>query len=84
MIEADEHSEAPGSEGNLVLPRLPKGKKMVDTVVATDVDSLFKSVFENDTFFEIVGSKSYEQFRNYRCSPWMENRESGLLEREMR
>ena len=42
---------------------MPKGKKMVDTTVGVDVDSLFKSVFENDNFFEIVGSKAYEEFR---------------------
>lgn len=51
-------------------PRLPKGKKLVDTVVSTDVDSLYKSVFENETFFEIVGAKTYEEFRNYSCTPW--------------
>ena len=80
-VELDE--EADFSSG-FILPRLPRGKKMVDTVVSTDVDSLYKSVFANDTFFEIVGSKSYEHFRNFQCSPWAQNGETGLFEREMR
>ena len=46
--------------------------------------NLKQSVFDNDTFFEIVGSKSYEHFRNFQCSPWTQNRETGLFEREMR
>ena len=48
------------------------------------LQNLKQSVFDNDTFFEIVGSKSYEHFRNFQCSPWTQNRETGLFEREMR
>jgi hypothetical protein len=57
---------------------------MVDTIVATDVDSLYRNMFENDNFFEIVGSKSYEQFRNFRCVPWTESGSTGFIEREIR
>jgi len=80
--EVEQDEEVDFNSG-FILPRLPRGKKMVDTVVSTDVDSLYKNVFDNDTFFEIVGSKSYEHFRNFQCSPWAQNRETGLFEREM-
>ena len=35
-----------------------------------DVDSLFRSVFQKDTFFEIVGAKIYEDFRDFTIEPW--------------
>ncbi len=64
-------------------PRLPKGRKLLDTLVGIDVDSLFRSVFDNDNFFEIVCSKSYEELRDFACTPWTRSRASGLLERRM-
>ena len=59
-------------------PKLPKGKKLVDTRVGMDVDSLFKSVFKNDNFFEIVGAKIYDEFRNFTIDPWAANSQTGL------
>ena len=72
------------SEAEVRQPKLPKGKKLLDAVVSCDVDSLYKSVFGNETFFEIVGAQAYEEFRHFRCSPWNRDRTSGLLERTVR
>lgn len=69
---------------HISIPKLPKGKKLLDTTVAEDVDSLYKHVFDNDTFFEIVGSKAYEEFKNYFCEPWATSRTDGLQERTMK
>ena len=38
----DELDDEMDFNSGFILPRLPKGKKMVDTVVSTDVDSLYK------------------------------------------
>ena len=38
-VELDEEVDF---NSGFILPRLPRGKKMVDTVVSTDVDSLYK------------------------------------------
>merc|ERR1712223_362895 len=46
------------------------GKKMIDTVIDIDVDSAFKSAFENDTFFEIITAKNYGEIHNYTVSSW--------------
>lgn len=70
-------------ESEVKIPDLPPGKKMLDTVVPVDVDSLYKSVFENDTFFEIVTGKNYGEIHNYEVSPWSKNEETGLVERIM-
>ena len=59
-------------------PKLPKGKKLVDTRVGMDVDALFRSVFKNDNFFEIVGAKIYDDFRNFTIQPWATNHTTGL------
>ncbi|TRY76208.1 hypothetical protein TCAL_05682 [Tigriopus californicus] len=84
ILEVDEADDGLQMPPMIAIPKLPKGKKLLDTTVPEDVDSLFKSVFENDTFFEIVGSKAYEEFRHYQCSSWAQGRSTGLLERTMR
>jgi hypothetical protein len=53
------------------IPDLPdKSKKMIDSVIDMDVESAFKSCYENDTFFEIVTSKNYGDIKNFTVSPW--------------
>ena len=47
------------------IPKLPGGKKMIDCIVEMDIDSAYKSVFENDMFFEIVTSKNYGEIFNF-------------------
>ena len=85
MLEAhDEEDEVDLAPHPVSIPKLPKGKKLLDTTVAEDVDSLYRHVFDNDTFFEIVGSKAYEEFKNYSCEPWVASRTDGLLERTMK
>ena len=59
-------------------PKLLKGKKLVDTRVGMDVDALFRSVFRNDNFFEIVGAKVYDDFRNFTINPWTASPGTGL------
>ena len=58
------------------IPKLPKGKKMLDTIVETDVDSLYRSIFENETFFEIVTKKTYDDVRNFCVTAWTTNNAS--------
>ena len=52
------------------IPKLPKGKKMLETVVSKDVDSLYRSIFENETFFEIVTKKTYDDVKNFGVTAW--------------
>ena len=59
----------------------------MDTTVGTDVDSLFKSVFGNDDFFEIISGKVYDELRSFEVTPWSSSRGGGgggLAERTVR
>lgn len=67
-------------------PKLPKGRRLLDATVGTDVDSLYKSVFGNDSFFEIVCSKCYEELKSFEVTPWSSpgGGPGGVQERLMR
>jgi len=39
-------------------------------VIDIDVDSAYKTAFENDTFFEIITAKNYGEIHNYSVSSW--------------
>ena len=43
---------------------------MLETVVSKDVDSLYRSIFENETFFEIVTKKTYDDVKNFGVTAW--------------
>ena len=66
-------------------PKLPKGRRVMDTTVGVDVDSLFKSVFGNNDFFEILSGKVYDELKSFEVTQWAADRStSGLAERTVR
>jgi len=65
-------------------PKLPKGKRILDVTVSTDVDALYRSVFDPDgSFFEIICRRCYEELKNFSCGQWATSGRSGRPEREM-
>ena len=56
---------------------------MLETVVANDIDSLYRSVFENDTFFEIVTQQTYDDVKNFSITDWGTSALSGERRRKM-
>ena len=56
---------------------------MLETVVANDIDSLYRSVFENDTFFEIVTQQTYDDVKNFSITNWATSALSGERRRKM-
>ncbi len=69
-LEVEANPEMVTEEEEVVMPKLPKGKRVLDTTVGTDVDSLYRSVFANDDFFEILSSKVYDELRSFSITPW--------------
>lgn len=60
-------------------PPLPRnGKSFVSQTYNMSVKKLYKSMFESDTFFEIVGRKQYDKFNNFKLTPWTPNEEDKL------
>jgi len=80
----EDASDEDGSGDKPEVPKLPKGKKLLDVTVSTDVDALYRSVFDAEgTFFEIVCKRCYEELRNFACDRWAVSQESGRPEREI-
>ena len=52
---------------------------MIDTIIDKDVDSAYKSAFDNQTFFEIVTAQTYGTIENYSVSKWSTSPENLLL-----
>lgn len=71
-------------EINSKFPPLPKnGKRVIDTVIDKDVDSAYKSAFDNQTFFEIVTAQTYGTIENYSVSKWSTSENLLLPSRQM-
>ena len=65
VAAAKEKVDSTTEKSTSEIPKLPGGKKIMDALVDLDVDSVFKSVYENDMFFEIVTSKNYGEVENF-------------------
>jgi len=52
------------------IPKQPPWKFLLDTNVNTHIDTLFKFIFENDSFFEMVTKKRYDEVSSFRIEPW--------------
>jgi len=52
------------------LPPPPPWKIILETTVNTGIDSLFKFMIDNDTFFDIVTKKRYDEVASFTVTPW--------------
>ena len=68
FLKNESSSQIENPEIQLPLPK--NGKRVIDTIIDKDVDSAYKSAFDNETFFEIVTAQTYGSISNYSVSKW--------------